>query len=88
MKIIKFGTTHCGMCKIMDKILMNGNIPADIQIVDAEVNIDLANKYNVRSVPVIILFDNKMNEVHRWNGVVKENVIIETIKQYESKQLV
>ena len=45
----------------------------------------MADKYNVRSVPVIILFDNKMNEVHRWNGVVKENVIIETIKQYESK---
>lgn len=85
MKIIKFGTTHCGMCKIMDKILMNGNIPADIQIVDAEINMDLADKYNVRSVPVIILFDNKMNEVCRWNGVVKENVIIKIIKQYESK---
>lgn len=88
MKIIKFGTTHCGMCKVMDNILMNGNIPADIQIVDAEINIDLADKYNVKSVPVIILFDNEMNEVCRWNGVVKENVIIEIIKKYESKQLV
>ena len=85
MKIIKFGTTHCGMCKIMDKILMNGNIPADIQIVDAEINMDLADKYNVKSVPVIILLDNEMNEICRWNGVVKENVIIEIIKKYESK---
>lgn len=87
MNIIKFGTSHCGMCKVMDNIFDKGNIPVNITKIDAEVNVDLADKYNVKSVPVTILF-NGDKEIHRWNGVVKENVIIETIKQYESECVV
>lgn len=74
MKIIKIGTECCGPCKMQNKEL---DKLTDVEVVkiDADEDEDAVSKYNVRSIPVVIAMDNDNNEIKRWNGLTKANVI-------------
>ncbi len=77
MKTAKYFTaTWCGPCKafkpVMTEIMKEGH---SVQILDIDDNKELAQQYNVRSVPTTVIEENGV-EVDRFvGGLPKQSVI-------------
>lgn len=56
-KILKFGAEWCAPCKSMKKVLENADLGIDIEEidVDGEGSSELLKKYDVRSVPTLVI---------------------------------
>lgn len=83
--LVDFHAVWCGPCKTMNPILKDLKAKvgdtAGIVKVDVDLNKKLAAKYQVKSVPTLILFKNG-KAVWRKSGVVSSNVIQKAINQY------
>ena len=80
MKTAKyFGATWCGPCKtfkpIMNEIAGEGY---SVQFIDIDQQQDLAAKYNVRSVPTVIIEEGGV-EVDRVVGMQTKLVMLERL---------
>jgi thioredoxin 1 len=81
--LVDFSAEWCGPCKMMGPVLEQLKVKMDNKIrilkIDVDKNRELAGKYNIRSVPTLILFQSGMT---KWSGVgvmtsnYLENVII------------
>lgn len=67
LKYLLFTTKYCTACNPMKKFLEQQKLSG--KVVDASEDADLANQYEVRSVPTVVFFDNGDNEVGRANSV-------------------
>lgn len=56
-KILRFTASWCQPCKAMAKNLEMSNLDIPIEVIDIDVNDELAIEYNIRSVPTLILKD-------------------------------
>jgi thioredoxin 1 len=83
--LVDFYAEWCGPCKMMAPILQNVvgklNGKAKILKVDIDKNRAAATKYNVQSVPTLILFKNGQIK-WRQSGVLSENQLITTIETF------
>lgn len=84
--LVDFFATWCGPCQTMKPILDDlksklGNT-ASVLKVDVDKNPHAASKYQVRSVPTLILF-KKGKIVWRQSGVVPANQLAQIIKQHQ-----
>ena len=74
-----FTATWCGPCKafkpIMTEIMNEGH---SIQFVDVDQNRDLAQQYNVQSVPTTVIEENGV-EVNRFVGGKPKQRVIEIL---------
>ena len=84
MKLIKYATSHCPMCKAMEKQLELVTIPHETVMLYENDNESIAARFKIRSVPCTILFDDNDNEIARWQGVVKAEVINDKIVECEN----
>ena len=80
--LVDFNATWCGPCKIMAPILeaTSGEVK-DIKFtgLDIDDNEDIAIKYNVMSIPTLILFvDGK--EIKRSVGLISHDELIDFLK--------
>jgi len=68
--LVEFSAEWCGPCKMMKPVLvqLKDNMKESIRIlkVDVDKNDVLADQYNIRSVPALILFQNGKI---KWSGV-------------------
>lgn len=81
---MKFYSPCCGQCKVVAMEFKKNpiNIPIeDINVVD---NPKIAEKYDVISLPTILLLNDKEEVVETWHGIVKSEVINNKIKKYEA----
>ena len=82
--LVDFYATWCGPCKTLTPILESAakelSGEAKIVKVDIDKNMDAARKYNVRSVPTLILF-KEGKEVWRQSGVSPQSLIVENVKK-------
>ena len=81
---MKFYYPCCGQCKVVAMEFKKNpiNVPIeDINIVD---NSEIAEKYNVISLPTILLLNDKEEVVETWHGIIKSEVINNKIKEYGS----
>ena len=75
MKLLKFQASWCQPCKVLTSILNTMQIPFPVEVIDADENKDLLQKYNVRSVPVLVLLDENNNEIDRLTGSTTKDKI-------------
>lgn len=79
MKAIKFGAPWCGPCRMQDKILDELISEGyDIEKVDIDEHEELAEKYDVMTVPTTIIFDEE-HEVKRFIGLTQKDKLIEAL---------
>lgn len=81
MKLLKFHATWCGPCKSLSMVI-NGakdKISIPVEEIDIDQNMDLAKKYNIRGVPVLILTDEAGSELKRMVGMADEKKLLEFI---------
>lgn len=84
MKILKFYSPCCGQCKVVAKEFKDHPIDAPIENINVMENPKVADKYNVKGLPTIILLNDKEEVVETWSGIVKSEVINSVIKEYEA----
>ena len=80
MKTMKyFSATWCGPCKtfkpVMNEIAGEGH---SVQFIDIDLQQDLAAKYNVRSVPTVVIEESGI-EVDRFIGSIPKQMILEKL---------
>jgi thioredoxin 1 len=68
--LVDFSAEWCGPCKMMGPVLeqLKGKMENKVRIlkIDVDSNRELASKYNIRSVPTLMLFQNGKS---KWSGV-------------------
>lgn len=67
MKIIRFTAEWCQPCKSLAKMLTEIQSPVPVEVVDVDDNPGLAEKYQIRSVPTMLMISSG-NEVDRLVG--------------------
>ena len=80
MKTMKyFSATWCGPCKsfkpVMNEIAGEGY---HVEFIDIDNLSDLAQQYNVRSVPTVVIEENG-SEVNRLIGATTKQIVLENL---------
>ena len=80
MKTLKyFSATWCGPCQtfkpIMNEIAGEGY---SVQFIDIDQSSSVAEQYNVRSVPTVVIEENGI-EVDRFIGAISKQAVLERI---------
>jgi thioredoxin 1 len=93
--LVDFSAEWCGPCKMMGPVLeqLKDKMADKVRIlkVDVDSNRELASKYNIRSVPTLMLFQEGKN---KWSGVgvmtsdYLENVIYNNSNIVNNKEVV
>ncbi len=80
--LIDFYTDWCGPCKMLSPVLesvVEENQDLKVVKIDVDIEQDLAIKYQVMSIPTIVVIKNGQ-EVNRSVGVVNKSQIVEMVK--------
>lgn len=85
MKLIKFSATWCGPCKMQHREFESHPIDCELKEVDidSEEGKELVPKYEIRSIPTMILLNDKEEVMKTWHGVTKSSEINEFIHRGE-----
>ena len=82
MKALKFYAEWCGPCKGLTMIV-NGakdKLPMEVEDINIDENIYMAQDYKVRSVPTMVVVNDDGTEVRRKVGMMNEEQLIEFLK--------
>jgi len=79
MKVYKFYAEWCAPCKMLSKVIKDAGDKVTAEIVDINIDeqMNTAIKFNVRSVPAMVVVDDQENEIKRLNGYVNEEKLLE-----------
>lgn len=81
---MKFYSPCCGQCKVVAMEFKKNPIKVPVEDVNVVDNPEIAEKYNVISLPTILLLNDKEEVVETWHGIIKSEVINNKIKEYEA----
>lgn len=87
IKILDFHAEWCHPCKLMAPILdeyLKTNPVYEIQKVDVDKEGSLAERYNVQSVPTLIIIDKDGNEVRRIVGFSGGDELKQALDSYKT----
>lgn len=70
MKVIKIYSDTCGPCKVLEKNLTLAGVPHESVNILSEEAEDIIEKYEIRSVPTLLVFDNNGKLHSKYVGVV------------------
>ena len=69
--LLEFYSQTCGPCKQIKESLIKLSETADVVMLDAHENIELAMKYQVVTVPTLIMIENGV-ELGRYKGIMTD----------------
>ena len=81
---MKFYSPCCGQCKVVAKEFKDHPIDASVEDINVMESPEVADKYNVKGLPTILLLNDEDEVVETWHGIVKSEVINSMIKEYEA----
>lgn len=70
MKVIKIYSDTCGPCKVLEKNLTLAGVPHESVNILSEEAEDIIEKYEIRSVPTLLVFDNNRKLHGKYMGVL------------------
>ena len=82
MKVLKFYADWCGPCKALTQVIKTAGdkITVPVEDVNIDENIMMAQHFQVRSVPTMVLVDDSENVIKRQVGLVNEEKLLEFLK--------
>lgn len=82
MKLLKFYADWCGPCKSLSQVIKNAGdkITIPVENVNIDENIFMAQDFQIRSVPTMVLVDDSEKEIRRQIGLVNEEKLLEFLK--------
>jgi thioredoxin 1 len=73
-KVLRFTASWCQPCKVLAKMLEEMNVGLPIEVIDIDVDSEIAMDYGIRSVPTLVIVDEHV-EVKRMTGLVTKEVL-------------
>ena len=84
MKVMKFYSPCCGQCRVVAREFKDNPINVPIENINVVEEPEIADKYNVKGLPTILLLNDKEEVLETWHGIVKSEIINSKIKEYET----
>ena len=81
---MKFYSPCCGQCRVVAREFKDNPINVPIENINVVEEPEVADKYNVKSLPTILLLNDKEEVLETWHGIIKSEVINSKIKEYET----
>lgn len=81
---MKFYSPCCGQCRVVAREFKDNPINIPIEDINVVEEPEIADKYNVKGLPTILLLNDKEEILETWHGVIKSEVINNKIKEYGS----
>lgn len=81
---MKFYSPCCGQCRVVAREFKDNPINVPIENINVVEEPEIADKYNVKGLPTILLLNDKEEVLKTWHGIVKSEVINNKIKEYGS----
>ena len=81
---MKFYSPCCGQCRVVAREFKDNPINVPIENINVVEEPEIADKYNVKGLPTILLLNDKEEVLETWHGIVKSEVINNKIKEYGS----
>jgi len=73
MKILRFTASWCEPCKALSKTIERIDTEVPIQVIDIDDQPELAQHFNIRSVPTLVKIDEDKKEVERTVGMATQS---------------
>lgn len=75
----------CSPCKLLSKLFTQLNIQKEEIVLDEDDNVDtIADKYNIKSVPTVIVLNNEGEELGRFVGSRNKEQLLEELNKYKT----
>ena len=81
---MKFYSPCCGQCRVVAREFKDNPINVPIENINVVEEPEIADKYNVKGLPTILLLNDKEEVLETWHGIVKSEVINSKIKEHET----
>ena len=75
-KVLRFTASWCEPCKALAKTIEDADIELPIEVIDIDKEASRAMKFQIRSVPTIVIVDENGKELRRQIGMM-------TLSQFE-----
>lgn len=79
MKLLKFYTNTCCRCKMLSKEFEGFNLVPIVPVDCEEDPNNLATKFQVRSLPTLVLVDNNGEFLRKFTGHITKEVVEEIV---------
>ena len=83
-KILLFKLSTCVPCKLLSKLFTQLHILKEDIVLDEDDNANaVADQYNIKSVPTVIVLDNEGEELGRFVGPRTKEQLLEELNKYD-----
>lgn len=84
-KILLFKMSTCSPCKLLSKLFTQLNIKKEEIVLDEDDNANtIVDKYNIKSVPTVIVLNNEGEELGRFVGSRNKEQLLEELNKYKT----